>query len=109
MISWSVSSDARNVSMGPCSGYLVSFSSPEPVWKRWRSYALHGSSAVTVSMPSISMLLGKEPHNRRLIPLHRDLLALGILDHVKRAEDRLFRSYDIEPLPSVGAGRSRHV
>lgn len=32
----------------------------------------------------------KSAHNRRLIPLHRDLLELGIMDLVKGAGDRLF-------------------
>lgn len=32
----------------------------------------------------------KSAHNRRLVPLHRDLLDLGILDLVRRSEDRLF-------------------
>ncbi len=50
--------DARNASKEPCSGFLVSFSSPEHAWRRWRSYASPGSSGVMVSRPSISMLLG---------------------------------------------------
>ncbi|BCB19205.1 DUF6538 domain-containing protein [Bosea sp. ANAM02] len=32
----------------------------------------------------------KNPHNKRYIPLHRDLLDLGVLDHVRRSPERLF-------------------
>lgn len=32
----------------------------------------------------------KSAHNKRYIPLHRDLLDLGVLDHVRRSPERLF-------------------
>lgn len=32
----------------------------------------------------------KSAHNKRYIPLHRDLIEMGILDHVRRAPERLF-------------------
>jgi integrase len=32
----------------------------------------------------------KSAHNKRYIPLHRDLIDLGVLDHVRRSPERLF-------------------
>lgn len=32
----------------------------------------------------------KSAHNRRYVPLHKDLLNLGVLDHVRRSPERLF-------------------
>ena len=39
----------------------------------------------------------KSAHNRRYIPLHRDLLDLGILDLVRRSPDRLFPELRYRP------------
>ena len=39
----------------------------------------------------------KSAHNRRYIPLHRDLLDLGILDLVRRSPDRLFSELRYRP------------
>ena len=39
----------------------------------------------------------KSAHNRRYIPLHRDLIDLGILDLVRRSPDRLFSELRYRP------------